>query len=119
MQEHRRDQEIKAAFALTSAGRVEHVDVIVMVVKTAEDPFDTATAIEALGLLAQPKDRTTVRSGLDHAHPYVRRCAIEAMERIGGPAAPDALTGMRDDPDELVRLQVAKYFAAQEGGPQA
>ena len=106
---------IRAAYALAKTGRREYADAVDAAARSAEDPFDVATAVEALGLLGGTEHEATVRADLDHSESYVRRCAIEAMDRIDPAGAAGAVAPRRQDQDVLVRLQAAKYFAAREG----
>ena len=45
-------------------------------------------------------------------NPYVRLCAVEALDRIGTDRAVAAVADHRDDPDRRVQLQAAKCLAA-------
>ncbi|HUT57740.1 MAG TPA: HEAT repeat domain-containing protein [Phycisphaerae bacterium] len=109
---------IKAAYAVAKAGRREYAAAIDTAARSAEDTFDAATAVEALGLLGGTDHEATICACLGHAEPYVRRCAIEAIDRIDCTDATGAVAGGRKDPDVLVRLQAARFFAAGEGVAQ-
>jgi HEAT repeat protein len=106
---------IKAAAALCTAGRAQYVGTISAAIRRCEDDFDRAVAVEALGRLGREEDLELVASQLGHRDPYVRQCAVESLDDIGGQQAHDAVSQRMDDPDLRVRLQAAKFFARREG----
>ena len=73
-------------------------------------------AVESLGLLGAGEHTPLLRHKLAHADPYVRRCAIEALERLDPAAGKEAAEGAFNDADPFVRLQAAKSYVAAEGG---
>jgi len=104
---------IKAALALSLADR-PRVGAIIAALDGAGDPFDRAVAIEALGLLGAGDCSASIADQLTHDDAYVRRCAIEALDRLAGPRAAEMVQPSCKDPDPLVRLQAAKVLA--QGG---
>jgi HEAT repeat protein len=107
---------IKAHQALAANGRPDSPARIAQWARSAADPFDRATAIEALGLLGLREHAPLVRLQLAHADPYVRRCAIEALEKLDPAGGKDAVTKCLTDPDGLVCLQASKFVVVVEGG---
>lgn len=106
---------IKASLALVEAGRPERGDFLIRAANSAEDPFDRATAVEALGLVGDAAGIGAVTAELDHDDPYVRQCALEALERLDVESAVTEAKGRREDENVRVRLQAAKVLAAEAG----
>jgi len=106
---------LKASFALATAGRRDRVALIAQAAGGLDDPFDLAVAVECLGLLEDGEQTGVVERQALHADPYVRQCAVEALERIGGPAAVPVARQRLSDDSPRVRLQAAKLLAAQDG----
>jgi len=106
---------VKAALALALADRASPVDQIARVATETPESFDRAVAIESLGLLGDVSAEPLLRASLDDPDDYVRRCGVEALDRIGA----DGIDTLLEDPDELVRLQAARMLAAREKGGRA
>jgi hypothetical protein len=51
---------------------------------------------------------------LTQADPYIRRCAIEALEKLDPAGARGDVAPLRADPDPLVCLQASKFMAVVE-----
>ena len=132
------DAGLTAETAAVRAGKMPATHMGKMPMPREIDPFDQATAIECLGLLGAAEHAGLIRRQLASPDPYVRRCAIEALERLdpagsrdavvalfaarrgSSPAARvstrDAVAALQKDADPLVRLQAAKFLATCEGG---
>jgi HEAT repeat protein len=106
---------LKAHVALARLGQPGSAPRLAEWALSAADPFDRASAVEALGLLGLREGVPLLRLRLADSDAYVRRCAIEALERLDAPAARDAVAKRLTDPDPLVCLQAAKFMAAVEG----
>lgn len=109
---------VKACMALARAGRRECADRIVETMGGIDDPFDLAVGVEALGLIGRPEDFDPVAALLRHEDYYVRQCAVEAVDCIGCDEASAALEQCKSDSSVRVRMQVAAFFAAREGGDE-
>jgi HEAT repeat protein len=105
----------QAALALARAGRMEFADQIRAIVRECEDSFDRAVAVQALGALEQHGDLDLVAGQLEGEDPYVRQCAVEALQRIGTERAEHIVRPCRDDPHVRVRMQTAAFYAVLEG----
>ncbi|HOI56570.1 MAG TPA: HEAT repeat domain-containing protein [Phycisphaerae bacterium] len=108
---------MKAALALARTGCKEMLAPITRAAEAADDPFDRAAAVEALGLLGHKDDLPTVLAQADHDDAYVRLCAVEAADRIAPTARNVTALARRladDDPDPRVQLQAAKLLAARD-----
>jgi len=103
---------IKASLALALTGHKERAAFIAAAAGRVDDWFDRATALEALGILGDDAYTAEIEAQLDHAEPYVRQCALEALERVGAPSAVAAAQRALKDKNERVRLQAAKLLAA-------
>ncbi len=109
--------KIKATLALHTAGQGD-TGLIAQLARTADDAFDRAVAVEAIGLTGDAAHRAEVVAALSHADSYVKRCAVEAIELLsarqpGDDSSTEIIRRLLDDPHALVRLQAAKYFAAR------
>jgi len=109
---------IKASLALAKAGRAEYGDKLRTSVDRCDDSFDEAVAVEAIGILGRSEDFDLVATRLRHEAPYVRQCAVEALERIDPDAAAERAEACRQDPEIRVRMQAAKLDAARKGAQQ-
>jgi len=105
---------IKAALALARSGRPGRAAFIAQAAASLEDLFDRAVAIEALGLVGGKEHGPVVARQLREADPYVRQCALEALERIDPGAAGRAAQRLVKDKALRVQLQAAKVLAARE-----
>lgn len=103
---------IKASLALALTGHKERAAFIAAAAGRVDDWFDRAVALEALGVLGDNAYTAEIEAQLDHPEPYVRQCALEALERVGAPSAVAAAQRARKDKNERVRLQAAKLLAA-------
>jgi HEAT repeat protein len=110
---------IKAGLALVLAGQAGRAGVIAEAAGSLKDAFDRAVAVEALGLAGDPAQAGVIAAQLDHADPYVRQCALEALERLGAGAAQAAAERRLEDDNVRVRLQGAKLLAALDGEADA
>ena len=109
---------IKASLALALTGHKERASFIAASSGRVEDWFDRAVALEALGVLGDDAYTAEIEAQLDHADPYVRQCALEALERVGAASVAAAAERALKDENVRVRLQAAKLLAAagKEGG---
>lgn len=105
---------LKASLALALTGHKERATFIASSAGRVEDPFDRAVALEALGTLGDNAYATEIEAQLDHGDPYVRQCALEALERVGAASAQAAAKRALKDPNIRVRLQAAKLLAAAQ-----
>ncbi|HEU4456567.1 MAG TPA: HEAT repeat domain-containing protein [Longimicrobium sp.] len=72
------------------------------------------TAIEALGRLGTGQARAAVEAHADDPSPHVRKFVVEALSRIGDPAAEETLRRMaREDGQEWVRNLAARRMQAR------
>jgi len=101
---------------IKTAQALGEIEPIAAASASADDPFDRAAAIEAVGLLGAAESFAVALSALADCDPYVRLCAVEALDRIGGHDAGPAVRRLEDDPEIRVRLQVAKFLCGTEGG---
>ena len=103
---------LKSAAALCLAGELRYAAILRTTLAEAQDAFVKATAMELLALLRQEEDIPLLQEGLSDKDPYVRLCAIEALEG----SAPHALQSLErcleTDPHPRVRLQAAKTILA-------
>jgi len=106
---------VKASYVLAALGRRDRIAPIAEAASRLDDPFDRAVAVECLGLLAAGDTAEVVERQAAHADPYVRQCAVEALERIGAAAAEPIARRCLGDESPRVRLQAAKLLAAREG----
>lgn len=104
---------VRTTQALAASGATEDVGPLVDLARGAADAIDRGAALEALGLLGRDEAVETAVAALDDPVPYVRLCAIEALDRLD--AAGDAVVGMMDDPSPRVRLQAAAHLAGRDG----
>ncbi len=109
---------IKAHEALACAGRDDAGAKIAELANLAADWFDRAVAVEALRGLGLTQYASLVRVLLTRPDPYLRRCAIEALERLDLEGSRSAVAACLDDGDALVVLQAAKFLVAldRKGG---
>jgi HEAT repeat protein len=106
---------IKAHQALAKTGRADSPARLAQWARSAADAFDRATAVEAIGELGMKDQLPLLRLQLAHSDAYVRRCAIEAMERLDAAATRDSVAKCLTDPDPLARLQACKFMVVAEG----
>src|SRR5690606_27012751 len=83
--------------------------------REASDPFDKAVAVEGLGALGTAGEQT-VLAAVSDSDPYVRQCAIEALESLNLTMAAEAARKGLDDPAAGVRLQAAKTLVVLARG---
>ncbi len=104
---------LRATQALAGAGATDDVAALVDLAAGAADAIDRGAALEALGLLGCEDVADAVAAALGDDVPYVRLCAIEALDRLD--AGGEAVAARMDDPSRRVRLQAAAYLAARDG----
>lgn len=80
----------------------------------AEAAFDRAAGIEMLGQARRAADEGFIIGQLSDEDWYVRACAVEALDRLGGFVAESAARGLADDGSQRVRMQVAALVASRE-----
>jgi len=107
---------IKACEALGREGRSFYARRVAEMAARTPDPFDKAAAVESLGALGAADHLGVVIRSAGAEDPYLRLCAVEALDRIGTPAAIEAAGRRMDDPDMRVRMQAAKCIAAHRQG---
>ncbi len=98
---------------------VEHdpgtdVDPLVHLARHATETFDRAAAVEAMGELGFESFAPATAQALEDEDPWVRQCAVEALEYIGGEAARERIRRALADTHIRVRLQAAKALLAKE-----
>ena len=106
-------EKIKYALALGLAGNETGIPWLWKAARDLPDPFERATALESLGLMELRDAIPVLIEALGHPHFYVRQCAIEALDRIGGPEAGEAVARVWQDETGRPRLQAAKFLAAR------
>ncbi|NLF31800.1 MAG: hypothetical protein GX591_13050 [Planctomycetes bacterium] len=104
---------IRATQALIGAGAADDASPLLDGAVHGTDAVDRGAALEALGLLGRADGIETALAALDDGSPYVRLCAIEALDRLD--AGGDAVARRMEDPSPRVRLQAAAYLAARDG----
>ena len=106
--------KIKAAAGLLAAGKEDHTDYIISQATNAPDTIDRTTAMTLLGEISSSAGNAALKNNLKHNDPYVRLCAVEALENPGA-GAKEVTALAASDPDTRVQLQVAKYLLVQKG----
>ena len=106
------------AAGLLSLGRQEAAGMLLKSIETEKDFFLRATAVELAGREGCVEARPLLLARLTDAHPYVRQCAIEALETLQAPEGVARMVGFLEDSDPRVRMQAAKYVisSAARGG---
>ncbi|MGB3698837.1 MAG: MerR family transcriptional regulator [Gordonia sp. (in: high G+C Gram-positive bacteria)] len=104
------------ATAAVAAGMDDDAVVDVLVALIVDGVADVAAA-ESLAVLADDPDRTAAVTGrlvaeLSGARPPVRSRVAQALGELPGAAATDALSDLRNDPDDAVRY-TARYLLDQ------
>jgi HEAT repeat protein len=102
---------IKASQALASAGESGFAQAIAEMASSCSDAFDRAAALDSLGVLATRKYAPQAAGQLQSPDPYVRLCAVEALDRMGAGDLAAGVAALSDDPSLRVRLSAAKFLA--------
>ena len=99
---------MKACLAMWRAtGQESWLDRLRATAASAEAAFDQAAGVEMLGQARRASDAACLMGQLSHADWYVRVCAVEALDRLGGAEAVAAARGLAADESLRVRMQVA------------
>lgn len=108
--------KIQAAAALHLSGKAGYEAYIVDRAKNASDTIDCTAAMEALGLKPSGAGKAVLMENVQHEIPYIRLCAIEALEKHKEPANRKIAGMAAKDPDPRVQLQATKFMIVKEGG---
>ena len=106
--------KIQSAAGLYNSERDDYLDYIIDRAGKASDIIDRTTAIEALGIKPADPGNKVLLDNLQHADPYVRFCAIEALEKIKDLEQPGIEQMLTNDENIRVQLQVARYILARK-----